>query len=161
MWSETCPGEKRDLVVQRIRQEEEEDRRTKAIGFAGQGQWTNWNQALERPVPWKDLWVTDQGKLSFLLRAVADLLPTPQNLKIWGKEGSSICMQCGAEFCTLNHILTGCSKALAEGRYKWRHDKVLREVAKWTDLQRMKANTQQPITSGFINFKRAGKNKKK
>ena len=70
-------------------------------------------------------------------------------------------MQCGAEFCTLNHILTGCSKALAEGRYKWRHDKVLREVAKWTDLQRMKANSQNPITSGFINFRKAGEKHKR
>lgn len=94
-----------------------------------------WEEALERPLSWKELWATDQGKLNFLLRAVADLLPTPSNLKIRGKDQEASCSQCGASVCTLNHILASCPKALADGCYRWRHDKVLNKVGKW-DLKK-------------------------
>ncbi|CAM4687864.1 unnamed protein product [Leuciscus chuanchicus] len=58
--------------------------------------WMQWDQALERSLSWKELWETDQDKLTFLLRGVADLLPTPNNLKIWGKEEYPSCKHCGA-----------------------------------------------------------------
>ncbi len=74
--------------------------------------------------------------------SVTDLLPTTRNIKIWGGEEDLSCNRCGAVFCTLNHILTGCPKALAEGRYRWRHDKVLMEIAKWVEQQRVKANNK-------------------
>ena len=35
----------------------------------------------------------------------------------------------------MNHILAGCKVALSQGRYKWRHDKVLKELA--AAVQRM------------------------
>lgn len=105
---------------------------------------------------WKELWQTNQGKLSFLLCSVTDLLPTPSNLKIWGSEEDPSCSQCGAVPCTLNHILTGCPKALAEGRYRWRHDKVLMEIAKWVEQQRVKANNKQAQPPEVITFVREG-----
>ena len=37
-------------------------------------------------------------------------------------------MLCGKNG-TLNHILAGCKVALNQGRYKWRHDRVLKELA--------------------------------
>lgn len=87
--------------MQRVRETAEEDRRIKAVGLGSQARWVQWEEAQERPMSWKDLWGTDQGKLTFLLRAVADLLPTPSNLKIWGKENDASCKQCSAKFCTL------------------------------------------------------------
>lgn len=81
----------------------------------------------DRSLSWKELGSNDQDKLTFLLCAEADFLPTQRNVNIWGKEGSSLCTQCGVLFCTLNHIITGCPKAL---RYRSRHDKVLTEIAK-------------------------------
>lgn len=151
-WSRADARARRGLVVQRVREAEEEERQVKAIGLASQGRWTQWDQAQERPLSWKELWQTDQGKLSFLLRSVTDLLPTPRNLKIWGLEEDPSCKQCGAPACTLNHILTGCPKALAEGRYRWRHDKVLTEIAKWVEQQRVKANNMQAQPSKGIAF---------
>jgi len=76
---------KRELVVQRVREAEEEHWCVKAVGLASQGQWMQWDQALKRSLSWTELWETEQGKQTFLLHAVADLLPTPSNLKIWGK----------------------------------------------------------------------------
>lgn len=92
--------------------------------------------------------------LNFLLHSVTDLLPTPSNLKIWGGEEDPSCKQCGAATCTLNHILTGCPKALADGRYRWRHDKVLTEIGKWVEQQRVKANNKQSQPPGAIAFVR-------
>ncbi|CAJ1082823.1 hypothetical protein G5714_008721 [Xyrichtys novacula] len=57
-----------------------------------------------------------QVKAIGLASQVADLMPTPSNLKIWGAEEDPSCKLCRAACCTLNHILTGCPKALAEGR---------------------------------------------
>ncbi|KAF4111690.1 hypothetical protein G5714_008721 [Onychostoma macrolepis] len=155
-WSRADARARRGLVVQRVREAAEEERQVKAIGLASQGRWTQWDQAQERPLSWKELWQIDQGRLSFLLRSVTDLLPTPRNIKIWGGEEDPSCNQCGAVSCTLNHILTGCPKALAEGRYRWRHDKVLMEIAKWVEQQRVKANNKQAHLPEAITFVREG-----
>ncbi|XP_065816582.1 trace amine-associated receptor 1-like [Labrus bergylta] len=61
-----------------------------------------------------------------------------------------------AASCTLNHILTGCPKALAEGQYRWRHDKVLTEIVKWVEQQRVKANNKQAQPPEAITFVREG-----
>ncbi len=116
----------------------------KAVGLAKQGRWTRWETTLQRRLSWKDIWSMDQGKLSFLLRALADLLPTPANLSTWGLAEDAACYQCHAPYCTLNHILSGCPKSLGDGRYRWRHDKVLQEIAMWVDLERIHANQTKP-----------------
>ena len=90
------------------------------------------------------------------MRSVADLLPTPRNVKIWSKEEDPSCKQSGTALCTLNHILTGCPKALTEGQYRWRHDKVLTEIAKWMEQQRVKANNMQVQPHKVITFVREG-----
>lgn len=151
-WSKTNAKGRRGLIVRRVREAAEEDRCVKATGLVCQGQWMQWDNALGQSLSWKELWGTDQGNLSFFLRVVADLLPTPNNLKIWGKEEDPSCKQCRATLCTLNHILTGCPKALGEGRYRWRHDKVLTEIAKWTELQRIKANKHQASPPKAVEF---------
>ncbi len=102
---------RRTRVVQRVREATEEDRLLRAVGFASQGQWMPWDQALERSLSWKELWSTDQCKLTFFLHAVADLLPTPTNLKIWGPGRGSI-------------LQARCPNAVGEGHYRWRPDKV-------------------------------------
>ena len=85
-WGRADARAKRGLVVQRVQEAVEKECQVKAIGLASQGRWMQWDEAQERPLSWKELWQTDQGKLSFLLRSMADLLPTPRNFKISGKE---------------------------------------------------------------------------
>lgn len=43
----------------------------------------------------------------------------------------------------LSHLLTGCPTAQADGRHRWRLGKVLSEIAKSTDLQKVKAKKDQ------------------
>ena len=65
------------------------------------------------------------GQLSFLIRAGADCLPTPLNLRRWHYRVCSKCPLCNSPNPTSAHILNGCQEALVQGRYTWRHDSIL------------------------------------
>ena len=60
----------------------------------------------------------DPKKLSFLIKAVYDVSPTPVNLHAWGFTTSDWCRACG-QTASLKHILTGCEYTLKS--YTWRH----------------------------------------
>ena len=68
------------------------------------------------------------GQLSFLIRAGADCLPTPLNLRRWKIKSSSKCILCESPQPTTSHILNGCQTALTQGRFTWRHDSVLNKL---------------------------------
>ena len=92
----------------------------------------------ERQISHNKMINTTEASSSFLIKLVYDLLPTPANKSKWfGKE--ELCTLCGGQG-TLNHILSGCHIALSQGRYKWRHDKVLRELSNSIEV-RLKENT--------------------
>ena len=57
-----------------------------------------------------------------------DTLPTPMNLARWNIITSPVICHCTQP--TTNHILTGCSIALDQGRYTWRHDSVLQVLVR-------------------------------
>lgn len=48
-----------------------------------------------------------------------------------------------------------CPKALAEGQYRWRSYKVVTEIVRWVEQQRVKSNNKQARPSEIINFMRA------
>ena len=56
LWSKAGPKEKRDMIIQEIRSEEEQKRLQKAVQQAQQGQWTTWEEALQRSLTWNDIW---------------------------------------------------------------------------------------------------------
>ena len=129
--------ERRTMIVEKVKEAEEERRRVKKTGLSKQGAQTRW-EVPERKITQRELITTPENQFRFLVKAVYDLLPTPQNKKTWfGEEGS--CCLCG-ELGTLNHILSGCKVALCQGRYRWRHDQVLRELAHSVELKRKESN---------------------
>ena len=69
----------------------------------------------------------EERSVRFLIGATYDALPTPQNLKLW-VNGYSLCSLCSGT-ATPKHILSGCKVSLSQGRYKWRHNQVLRSLA--------------------------------
>ena len=81
----------------------------------------------QRRLNHNDIIRSSDEKLKFLIKSVYDVLPTPANKNRWFQTEEK-CLLCGKEG-TLAHILSGCSVALSQGRYKWRHDRVLRELA--------------------------------
>ena len=115
------------MVQQKIRLTEE-DRHSRAVGMGGQCAWTRWKTA-ERHLTWADSWQYEPLRLKFLLRSVYDLLPSPANLQRWGLVEDPICHICDKPG-TMQHALSSCQTALTQGRYRWRHDTVLRELKK-------------------------------
>jgi hypothetical protein len=67
--------------------------------------------------------------LAFTLNGQTNTLPSPSNLRRWGFHRSTHhCILCGKLGTTAKHTLSNCPVALKGGRYKWRHDNVLRTL---------------------------------
>ena len=80
-----------------------------------------WNRILDGLPP---------GQLSFILRAASDTLPTPLNLRRWRLRVDSKCSLCGSASPTVLHILNTCPTSLNQGRFTWRHDRVLQRLVR-------------------------------
>lgn len=124
LWSKATKRQQKTMVVDEVTRLEQEHFHRKAISQGSQGAWTRWDVTVNRRITWSDIWRTPQSRLSFLLRATYDTLPCPRNLTLWfGDEVG--CPLCGNSKVSLQHILSGCKVALAQGRFRWRHDHVL------------------------------------
>ena len=82
-WSKESMGNRRKMLLEKIHLEEVKCFNT-AVGQRKQGAWTKWESAKDRAVTWRDLKHMEPKKLSFLIKAVYDVLPTPVNLHAWG-----------------------------------------------------------------------------
>ena len=127
-WSTAEPIDKRRMVIAEVKKQEEDLRHVKAVSLVSQGAWVNWEGIERRPTSLGDLLCKPESSLSFFLRAVSDTLPSNTNLVRWGKLDDPTCLLCQTRPATLNHVLSSCHKALSEGRYTWRHNKVLRVI---------------------------------
>ena len=110
------------MVSEEIHHLEEVRRFATAVRQGKQGAWTKWESAKDRAVTWRDLKHMEQNELSFLIKAVYDVLPIPVNLYAWWLTTSDRCRACG-ETASLKHILTECEYALRS--YTCRHNEVL------------------------------------
>ncbi|GFN99518.1 reverse transcriptase [Plakobranchus ocellatus] len=76
-------------------------------------------------------------RISFLIRSDYDLLPSNANLVRWGKKDDPTCPLCQGRQTT-EHVLSSCKVALSQGRYTWRHNRVLQELASVISTAEMK-----------------------
>ena len=138
------------------RKAEEETRHVKAVAMKKQGSWTRWEGVRERALTWQDIWSMEEHRVKFLLCSVYDVLPTPSNLHTWGLAESPSCMLCGKP-ANLEHVLSSCQSSLADGKLRWRHDKILAQLADGVEQARKKP---KGLSTGphFINFIRSGEN---
>ena len=63
-------------------------------------------------------------RLSFLIRSMYNQL-------LFKKESDPTCHLCKDKPQTLEHVLNSCKAALGNGRYSWRHNRLLEEVVKF------------------------------
>ncbi len=120
---------------------EQERLNIKAVSQSRQGGWMSWEGVRDRHLSWSDLWKIPQARISFLIRSTYDTLTCPRNLHQWfGTE--ELCSLCSTNNASLQHILSGCKTALSQGRYRWRHDLVLRKLAEVTESCRQEANSR-------------------
>lgn len=120
--------ERHQLLQEEVRAGVEEERVSRAVGLRQQGAWTRWESTLQRKVTWSNIMQADFHRVRFLVQAVYDALPSPANLHVWGKSETPSCPLCSGRG-SLEHLLSSCPKSLADGRYRWRHDQVLKAVA--------------------------------
>ena len=114
-WSKESTANRRKMVSEEIHHLEEVRHFATAVGQRKQGAWTKWENA-------KDSCHMEPKKLSFLIKAVYNVLPTPVNLHAWGLTTSNRCRTCG-KTASLKHILTGCEYTLRS--YTLRHNEIL------------------------------------
>ena len=77
---------------------------------------------------WNSLFKMGDSMVGFILRAVYGTLVTPSIAVKWDEAEDGMCKLCSSERGTIQHILSGCKVALEQGRYTWRHDKVLNQI---------------------------------
>ena len=152
-YSSSSKKEKRSMVVQTVREAEEDRRIVKMTSLAKQGAHTRW-EVPQKKLSHKEIISRSETSIKFLVKSVYDLLPTPSNKNIWFGEEET-CKLCGGKG-TLQHILSGCEVALAQGRYTWRHNEVLREVAQAVEAKRLKHNSQAKPKKTSMNFVKEG-----
>ena len=115
---------------------------------------------INRVITWADIWRTPQSRLSFLVRAAYDTLPCPRNLAQWfGSEGK--CFLCSKDNAGLQHMLSGCNIALTQGRFRWRHNQVLRKLAEQLERCRVRANNSSDPRQQNIAFIKPGEVRQK
>ena len=123
------------------------------VQLAKQGACTRW-EVPAKQLSHRDILETSITSLKFLVKSVYDLLPTPANKNVWFGSDEK-CLLCGNE-SNLNHVLASCNVALSQGRYRWRHDQVLKEIAKLTE-ERVTNSQLQPLTQqNAISFVKEG-----
>ena len=106
-----------------------------------QGDFTNLLIEEKENVTWKSIINNiPRGVLSFALNSATNTLPTPDNLRRWGKRMVSVCPLCSNQG-TLEHILNFCSVSLNQGRFTWRHNNVLNHITN-TILQNKPSNLE-------------------
>ena len=135
--------QKREMVVKEIRRKEEECRTAKAVGLVQQGIWCTWEDVEQRALSWREISAMETSAFRFLLRATYDVLPSPHNLKKWGKTGNDNCIKCGNKG-SLRHVLSNCPVSLTEGLYTWRHNEILKVISKVVEAQTEEINRAKP-----------------
>ncbi|GFN76606.1 polyprotein [Plakobranchus ocellatus] len=62
------------MIIDEIRNKEDSTRVQKAVQQPQQGQWTNWDTAIQRSLTWSDIWHMAPLRISFLIRLKFTLL---------------------------------------------------------------------------------------
>ena len=114
-WSKAKEKEKRDIVINEIRLNEDSRRIQKAVHQPQQGQWTNWDNSLQKPLTSNEICHMAPLQISFFIRSVYDLMPSNANLIRWGKKEVPTCPLCQGRH-KIEHVLSSSQIPLSEGR---------------------------------------------
>ena len=153
-YSKAHHKERRGMICDEVRAEEEDQRRVKATSFSKQGANLQW-ETNQKKMNHKEIMNMSESRLKFIMKSVHDLLGTPANKNKWFKTQEFHCKICGGNG-TLAHILSGCKVSLAQGRYTWRHNRVLKEIAYWVEEKRKQNNAENPAEPRYIKFVKSG-----
>jgi len=151
-------GEKRKMASTTAKSFAEDTRVQHATGLAQQGTWMLWHdEVIPFDLSWQNL-IYGPGPhvIKFVLNATANWVRTPDLLHKFGYRAKACCPLCGAELCTLHHIISNCKVSLAQKRYTWRHDSVLACLKPVLQLLLDDINKSSPEKPRLIQFVKAG-----
>ena len=101
----------------------------KLVAKAVQQSLHRWESLFQRDLNFNSLLRSSPQLISFTLGITFVIFGLPANLKQWGLSNEESCCLCDAKNCTVGHILTSCLVAFVSGRYRFRHDSVLKVLA--------------------------------
>ena len=119
----------RKAVSAYVGKEEDDQLYVKAVQQSIQGSWTKWQNIVRRDMSWNTILSKSPRLITFALGATYNTVVSPVNMKRWGLADEDTCELCRKGWCDIKHILSGCTVALAQGRYRYRHDAVLKKIA--------------------------------
>jgi ribA/ribD-fused uncharacterized protein len=154
-WSHANTAQQRHLVQDEIREMQEEQRTVRAASMSKQGSWLNWDGVRPRKLTWPELRSMEACRIKFLLTSVYEVLPTPSNLCLWKLSETPNCKLCDRP-ANLFHIMSYCPTALTDGRYTWRHNKVLASLAHHIALAIKNSKLTKTQKTMFISFVKEG-----
>ena len=77
---------------------------------------------------WNNMFKFGDSMIGFALRVVYGTVITPSMKSKWDENEDGNCKLCVNNRGTIQHILSGCPVSLQQGRYTWRHNKVLKQI---------------------------------
>ena len=128
-WEKMGPRERNKAAIERVGANLQKEREVGYGSLELQSGWARWKEdVLSLDMSWNSLFRMGDSMVGFLLRAVYGTLITPSLAAKWDEAEDGMCRLCTNEVGTVQHILSGCKVALEQGRYTWRHDKVLNQI---------------------------------
>ena len=121
-----------------------------------QGSWISWVNYVKNDLTWKNALAMPPKLLSFCLAATFDVLPSPSNLRRWHISTESSCTLCQKPICTTAHVLSACKVALTQGRFTFRHDKVLASIVEVIGSFISKLPCAIPSSANKVTFVKEG-----
>ena len=144
-WFKEYTKKQKKMVSEEIHHLEEVKRIATAVRQRKQCTWIRWESAKDRAVIWSNLKHIEPKKLSFLIKVVYNVLPTPINLHTWGLTISNQCTEGGIN-ANFKHIFSGCEYALRD--YTRRHNEVLEIFA---EISKMCSETANKVLNNSTN----------
>ncbi len=143
------------MVVAEVTRTEQERLNIKAVSQSRQGGWMSWKVSQTGIVMvWSVENPPSQAQLPDQIQLWHPTLSQKPPLRHW-----RTLPLCSTSNASLQHILPGCKTALSQGRYRWRHDLVLRKLAEVAESCRLEANSRPSApTRRPILFASAGEN---
>ena len=128
-WEKMNFEERRKAALERVQENLQKERVVEYGSLELQSGWARWREdVLSLDLSWNSLFKMGDSMVGFILRAVYGTLVTPSLAVKWDEAEDGMCKLCRTEVGTIQHILSGCKVALEQGRYTWRHDKVLNQI---------------------------------
>jgi hypothetical protein len=165
--------DKRKELVRMMKEDTEQKRLVELEKYQIQAKWlaVGIDNMQRKDLTWtKLLYQCSDRLIKFIVNAIPNWLPSPDNLRRWSQKGDHKCGLCGMRNATLAHILCGCpwvreveNKSGKEDRYTWRHNCILQILAQaiGDKINYVNALPQHSSRVHFINFVPEGKKKSK